>query len=157
MKKTTKILTLLLILAMAALCLISCNTTVDDVGTVTVVIEKRDGAYEAYELSLAELENKSEGAFGLLEALAEREDSHLDYDVTEGAYGKYINSIGSLVPNGASGEYIGIYTSLEKDFDVSEWVKTLEYNGRTLKTSGVGVSELSLEDGVTVLFRIEKY
>ena len=48
-----------------------------------------------------------------------------------------------------------VYTSLEKDFGTWEGVGVLEYEGITLKSAGVGVSEMSVVSGTTILFRLE--
>ena len=40
---------------------------------------------------------------------------------------------------------------LEKDFDVSEYATTVDYDGKTLTNSGVGVSQMSVKEGCTIL------
>ena len=40
---------------------------------------------------------------------------------------------------------------MEKDFDVSEYATTVDYDGKTLTNSGVGVSQMSVKEGCTIL------
>ena len=56
-----------------------------------------------------------------------------------------------------AGEFIYLYTSVAKDFDVSEYASTVEYQGKTLTSSGVGVSSMSVEDGAIIYITIIKY
>lgn len=155
MKK--KILSILLILAALCTLLYSCFGKVDSEGNVTVVIENRDGTYTEYVLALEELENKDEGVTGLVEQLAKREENPLSLDMQESTYGKFINAIGSLTPDAAAGEYISVYTSVEADFDVSTYVNETSYKDTLLKTSGLGISSMSVPAGAIILFRVEAY
>lgn len=163
--KTKRIISLALALIMALLALASCaGGNVAEKGTATLVIETgAEGAdkYVVYNVDLALLEERNEGALSLLEYLAAQEGSTLYYSATwGGGYGAYLNSIGSLAPD-ASKEYIAVYTSVEKDFAVpSEWaptVATVKYKDATLTYSGVGISSMTIEDGAVVLFRVEGF
>ena len=154
-KKITALLALLA-LTVSLFSLFSCGK-VAEAGKVTVVIETAEGKYEAYEAELEGVENKEKGAVAILEALSSRKDRPLALEMTDGAYGKMILSIGGLVPDATKNEFIAIYTSREADFDVSEYAKSIEYNGRTLTTSGLGISSMSAEDGTVILFRIETW
>ncbi len=152
-----KILSALMVLVLTVLVLTSCFGGVADEGDVTVVIENRDGSCTEYVLALEKIENKSEGVTGLLEQLSSRDTDPLSLDLQSGPYGKYINSIGSLTPDALAGEYIGIYTSVEADFDTSAYVKELTYNGTSLKTSGVGISSMQVPKDAIILFKVEAY
>ena len=61
-----------------------------------------------------------------------------------------INSIGGLENDCVLGSYIYIYTSVEADFDVSEYRMEMDYNGKTLVSSGVGLDEMRLLDGAII-------
>jgi hypothetical protein len=61
------------------------------------------------------------------------------------------------VPDGAAGEYVAIYTSVEADFDVSTYVSETTYKGITLKTAGVGISAMQVPAGAIIYFCIEAY
>lgn len=47
-------------------------------------------------------------------------------------------------------EYIYLYTSVEKDFDVSQYALTVDWCGVTLTSSGVGASDMSIEAGCII-------
>ena len=165
MKKTSlgKILAFIAVVAMLIACLVSCGGNVAGSGTALVVIENAAGAdtpYTVYEVELARVENKNEGALSLLEYIASVEGSTLYYSASwGGGYGAYVNSIGTLSPVGT--EFIAVYTSNEADFAVPDaympTVKTVEYDGATLTYSGVGISQMNIKDGTVVLFRLESY
>ena len=61
-----------------------------------------------------------------------------------------INKVGSLENNDETWEYIYLYTSVAQDVDVSEYATTVEYKGQTLTSSGVGASDMHLEDGAII-------
>ena len=151
-----KILSLIIIVVMAV-GLVSCSGILGERGDVTFVIENRDGSYEVYKAYLEDVTNKDEGVYGVLQLLTSREKNPLAADIVDSSYGAYINSIGSLTPDAAKNEYVSIYTSLEKDFSTWEPVGVKEYEGMTLKSSGVGLTSMSAEKGTVVLFCIEVY
>ena len=159
-----KILALILVLVMAV-GLVSCNGVFDGIlggilgerGDVSIVIENRDGTYDVYKAYLEDVENKDEGVYGVIQLLMAKEKNPLTADVVDSSYGPYVNSIGSLTPDATKNEYVSIYTSLEKDFSTWEPVGEIDYEGTTLKTSGVGLTSMSAEEGTIVLFRIETY
>ena len=155
MKVITKILALTLAMILAALCLFSCSPKVDEEGDVLVVIEFEDGTAKEYELLLEKVENKDEGAAGILEYLKNREEDPLSLNMSDSTYGKYIHGIGGIEEDTAANKYVMVYTSVEKDFGTWEGVGELTYKGRTLKNAGVGVSEMTVESGMIILFRLE--
>ena len=152
-----KIITLTLTLALLLCALCSCFGLVAERGDVTVVIANRDGTYTEYKAYLEDVENKSEGAVGVIEHLAAREKNPLTVDMQSSSYGKYVNSIGSLTPDTASGEFISIYTSVEADFGTFLGVTEIEYGGKLLKSSGVGLTDMNVPEGAIILFCIEVY
>ena len=161
-----KILVLILIVVMAA-GLLSCNGIFDEIlggilgekGDVSIVIENRDGTYDVYKAYLEDVENKDEGVYGVIQHIMAREKNPLEADIVDSTYGAYINSIGSLIPETSDEymEYVSIYTSLEKDFGTWDGAGEIDYEGTTLKASGVGLTSMSAEAGTIVLFRIETY
>ena len=71
----TRILSLALALVLVVMAMTSCSLLWGEVaegGDVTVVIENADGTYEVYKTYLEEVENKQEGAKGVIEHLSER-------------------------------------------------------------------------------------
>ena len=138
-----KILSLIIVIALLAASLtltVSCSQN-DTSGKATIVIGTEEK--KVYTVPLSEL---SEGA-GLMPAFEYlKANNGLEYDIS----GTMINSIGGLKNDYALGSYIYIYTSVEADFDVSEWKMEMDYNGKTLVSSGVGFNEMSLTDGAIV-------
>ena len=147
-----RILSLILAIVMIV-GLASCGATVGEEGDVTFVIENRDGTYDVYKMYLEDVEDRNRGALGVVESLNKRENNPLPVDMS----GTMMNSIGSLTPDSSKGEYIFIYTSLEKDFGEGDFAKTLKYEGRTLTMAGVGIESMSVEKGTIILFRIETW
>ena len=152
------------ILALAiALCLALCMLTsceyimgggVADSGDVTVVIENSDGTYDVYKAYLEEVDNKSEGAFGILEHLAAREKNPLHLIVEDGDFGARVLEIGSLKDDYSTNRYIMVYTSVMTDG--YEGAPTIDYEGTPLTQSGFGVSEMTVSEGCVILFRLEE-
>lgn len=162
MKRTNKILALLLVAVITVLSLASCGGgNVASSGNAKIVIEKAEGDYAVYDVDLSKLERRDEGAISLLEYIASLEGSTLYYNVQwGGGYGAYITSIDTLNPNPAN-QYIAIYTTEEADFAVpSEWsptVATAKYGEMTLTYAGVGLSSMHINDGTVILFRLEGF
>jgi hypothetical protein len=125
------------------------------VGDVTVVIETEDGKYDVYKTYLENVDNKSEEAFGVLEYLRDREDNPLPLNLIDSTYVKYLKGIGGIEEDTAAKKYVMVYTSLEKDFGTWDGVVTLDYEGVTLKSAAVGISGMTVEPGIIILFRLE--
>lgn len=145
----------LIIAAVMMIGLVACGAEVGEEGDVSLAIENRDGSYDVYKVYLEDVTNKEEGVYGVIEFIMQREENPLTADIQESTYGAYVNSIGSLIPDASKKEYVCLYTSLEKDFGTWDGVKTVEYEGQTLKESGFGLSAMSIEKGTVILFRIE--
>ncbi len=146
----------LVLLAGLLLSLCSCDLffgKVEDSGSVTVVIENADGSHEVFEVDLMSVENKSEGAKGLLEHLSQRED-RLYVEMIDSTYGAYVEAIGNLRQDSFAGKYIVVYTSVATDG--YEGGSTIDYEGKELYMSGVGLSGMNIEAGTIILFRLEK-
>ncbi len=62
--------------------------------------------------------------------------------------GTMITSAGGLSQSG--NVYLYLYTSVEKDKDVSQWMTTIEYKGVTLTDAGVGILDMTVEDGCII-------
>ena len=156
-KEMKKILALLIALT-TLLTLFAC-TALPEEGDVTVLVETEEGEYEVYRVHLEDVENKTSGVVGIFEHLAERENNPLPSELDDTGYGAFVKSVGSLTPEGS--EYISLYTSEEADFAVpSQWMPTVpevEYEGITLKYSGVGLSSMTIKSGTVILCRLESY
>lgn len=137
-----KLLSLTLVLIMALTVFVSCQPQNVN-GYLTVVV----GGDEEFEVDLDKVEI-TEGALSVLEYL--KNEGKLDYTASEGAYGAFLTKVGDVEENAAEGKYVGIWTSVAKDFDTSAYATTKEYKGTTLTSAGVGISQLTLTDGAVI-------
>ena len=158
----TRILALALVVVMAVISMTSCDFLNDilygevaEQGYVTVVVENADGTYDVYKATLEEVENKNEGAKGVIEHLNKSESNPLALEMNESTYGAYVVGIGSLKEDFASNAYVMVYTSVATDS--YEGAPTVDYEGVTMYQSGVGLSGMSVEAGTVILFRLEVY
>ena len=152
-----KLLALLLLVAVALATLSSCGILFGDVadeGDFIVVVENADGTYDVYKTYLEAVENKNEGAKGVLEHLKERDDNPLTLEMVDSTYGAYVSAIGSIKESTADKMYVIVYTSVATDG--YEGAPTVQYDGNTLYQAGVGLSGMTVEAGGIVLFRLEK-
>lgn len=144
--KPLRLLALAVAIAIALLSFTACGGTQNDAeGTIRLVIF--DESAVEYTIDLSEL-GEGDGLIPALDYLAENEG--VSYTATDGGYGAYLTALGSLKESAAEGKYLYVYTSVESDFDVSAYAMTVEYDGVTLTSSGVGISEMSLTDGAVI-------
>lgn len=154
MKSLVKIIALLLVLSSLFLVVGCSGNNGEDPSpeaTVTLVLkDDSDGADDAYVVKISDL---SEGD-GIIPLLTYVSETHgLAFEMS----GSMISRIGHLENNAETGEWIYIYTSVIADMDVSEYKSTVEYNGQTLTSAGVGASDMHLEDGCVIYVGIIKY
>ena len=141
--KVCKILAFVIAFAMA-LTLGACNNESDSSGEMTLVVA--GDSITKYEVNLDDVEI-TEGLVSVLKYLEEKEG--LEYEIA----GTYLNKVGEVennAANAAEGKYLYIYTSVQSDIDVSQFASTVEYEGETLTSSGVGASEMRIEDGCVI-------
>lgn len=150
MKKILRIPVAFSVILASLFSLFSCFGSVAEAGVATVVIEK-DGGYSAYEVDLEKVDGESAGAIAILKYLEENEGMHLAIS------GTYIKELGALVPSVEKNEYIAIYTSVESDFGTAPFDGTVEYEGKLLTMTGVGINQMTVLDGTVMLFRLESY
>ena len=110
-------------------------------GTVTLVIGTETPT--EFEVDVADVD-ASKGLIGVLEYL--KSEGKLDFGIT----GTYLDYVGEIKNDAATGTYIYIYTSVAADADVSEYATTVEYGGKTLTSAGVGAYEMTLSDGAVI-------
>lgn len=148
------------IILLAAVCLLSlccCDYIFGDVaddGKVTVVVEATDGTYQVYKTYLESVENKHEGAKGVVEHLNKRGDNPLALEMVDSTYGAYVSAIGSIKENASEGMYVMVYTSVKADSYAG--APTVDYEGTTMYQAGLGLSSMTVEAGTVILFRLEK-
>lgn len=121
--------------------------------TVTVVIAKDEDLKE-YTVDLSLLD---EGAKALDVFLYLKENEGVELVYSNSTYGAYLTKVGNVEQKEADGIYVGLWTSYEADFDVSQYATTVKYGELTLTSSGVGVSEMSFENGTVIYIGEIKY
>ncbi len=149
--RIAKILAVIMLLAVLVFAFASCEES-SKTGFCTIVVGT-DTPTE-YKVNLDKVEVK-EGLISILNYL--KEEGKLDYKSNDSGYGAYLTEVGDIKEDSANGIYVYIWTSAEKDFDVSQYATTKEYNGKTLTSSGVGASSMTIEDGVVVYIGTIKY
>lgn len=137
-KHMGRILTLVLVIAIALCALASCGENSKN-GIVTVVIGTETPT--EYKVNM----DKVEGTDGLLSVLAYLK---IEKNLTYVEAGGYLTEVGDLKQEGST--YIFLYTSVEEDFDVSSYATTMEYKGQTLTSSGVGAKDMHMTDGAVI-------
>ena len=144
--KPLRLLALAVAIAIALLSFTACGGTQNDTeGTIRLVIF--DESAVEYTVDLSEL-GEGDGLIPALDYLAENKG--VSYTATDGGFGAYLTALGTLKESAAEGKYLYVYTSVEADFDVSAYAMTVEYDGVTLTSSGVGISEMTLTDGAVI-------
>lgn len=153
MKKRITSLALALLIICSLFSLAACSdnqgtdstttTTAAQVETMTLVIGTETPV--SYTVDLSKVEIK-EGLMSVLEYLKTTEN--LEYASDDTGYGAFLTKVGALEQKDNS--YIYLYTSVEKDMDVSQYATTVEFEGKTLTSSGVGASEMTVEDGCII-------
>lgn len=140
-KISALLLTLLLVIS-----LVACGGNVDSKGTATVVVGET-----AYTVNLSDVAEDGKGLLGVLDVLKEKEN------LTVTAENGFLTQVGELKQDAAAGIYLFLYTSVEKDADVSQYATTTEWNGNSYTSSGVGAAEMTVEDGAVIIIRTIKW
>ena len=141
MKKFRKIIALTLALTLVLLSLVSCGGNENASGSVTLVVAGEET--KEYEVSLDGL-TIDRGLVSVLDAL--KSDGKLDYGIT----GTMLDYVGDVKNDYEKDEYIYIYTSVEKDHDVSEYKREIEYKGQKLVNAGMGADQMAIEGGALI-------
>ena len=119
------------------------TTAPTKVETMTLVIGTETPVTYSVELDKVEI---TDGLMSVLEYLKTNEG--LEYASDDTGYGAFLTKIGALEQKDNS--YIYLYTSVDGDKDVSQYATTIEFDGKTLTSSGVGASDMTIEDGCTI-------
>ena len=149
MSKFTKII-LAIMLAISTCFCVACTPDPFE-GKYTIVINANDNN------SVYAIDSEVQGVYTLADALLYlRDNESVVYECSDSSYGVYISKLGDICPEGYS-QWVSVYTSIESDKDVSEYATTIQYEGRTLYSSGFGVSSMSLEEGCIIYFTLGVY
>ena len=140
--KLTRILSLLLALVLVSLVFVGCQQEeTSEKGFCTIVLEG-DPATE-YQVNL----DKVTGTNGLLAVLDYlKETEGLTYTESAGM----LTEVGTVKQDATAGKYVYIWTSVEKDFDLTQYASTKTYGNVTLTSSGVGAKDMTVTDGAII-------
>ena len=140
--KLTRILSLLLALVLVSLVFVGCQQEeTSEKGFCTIVLEGNPAT--EYSVNL----DKVTGTNGLLAVLDYlKETEGLAYTESAGM----LTEVGTLKQDATAGKYVYIWTSVEKDFDVTVYASTKTYGDVTLTSSGVGAKDMTLTDGAII-------
>ena len=144
MKKLTKFIALALAIMLALASLVACYPESDADGEVTLVVA--GDTTQVFSVEISKIEGEK-NVLTLVEYLNNK--GLLDYKTDATGF---FTEIGSVKHNADEGKYVGIWTSVEEDFDVSQHATTKEYKGKTLTSSGVGAKDMTLKDGAIIYF-----
>lgn len=164
MKRTLKLISLLLACTLLALAFVSCgeppvtDNTPKTEETVTVEVGNQSsgkvvkivvgGKKETvYSVDYSEIEI-TEGALSIFKHLDEK--GKLTYKANDTGFGAFLTEVGDLKQNEASATYIYLYTSVKADQDVSAYATEKVWSGKTLVSSGVGLTSMTIENGAVI-------
>lgn len=165
MKKRIILMLVLAVVVLSMIGLVACNNsqapvdpntpqTPDEAQSMTLVLLNGDYVQE-FTVTLSELPATSKGVIAVLDLLQSQEK--LTYEAQNSAYGKFLTRVGELRQDEAAGTYLSLYTTVEKDKDVSAYATTLTYKDVTLTSSGVGAESMTMEKDCIVVITLFSY
>ena len=159
MKRTrnvARLLTLVLVLCMVLIPLTSCNQKQSVNGYCTVVVATEPET--VYTVDLDKLGTVNEGLMSVLDYLKENNGFTYEKTVSD-SMGAYLTKVLSLDPATITEGhgYIQLFTSVEKDFDVSEYATEMTYKGTKLVSSGLGASSMTIQADAVYYIKLAVY
>lgn len=151
MKKFLKIAAVIAALTLCCAMLFACaGGSVSGDGMTLVLTDGKDYT-QVFEVDLNRMSyNENTGLMNVIESLKLQEQ--LTYTATySDGYGAYLTQIGELTEDIEAHRSIYIYTSVEKDIDVSAYASTFTYKGKEYTNAGVGASQLTIQDGCVII------
>ena len=147
MKKIFKIFALAAILCVCVIAPVACIDGSVSGDSMTLVLTDGADYTQVFEVDLNAMSyNENTGLMNVIESL--KLQDKLTYTSSDGGY---LTQIGELTEDLQARRSIYIYTSVEKDVDVSEWAGTFTYEGKEYTNSGVGASQMTIEDGCVII------
>lgn len=144
--KFTRTLSLLLALILVCLAFVGCSREEkSESGFCTIVLEGDPATEYIVNLDKVTLDK---GLLSLLDYLKETES--LTYAESAGM----LTEVGSVKQDATAGKYVYIWTSVEKDFDLTQYASTKTYGDKTLTSSGVGAKDMTVTDGAIIYIGI---
>jgi hypothetical protein len=152
MQKNLRILILILVLTLCVGLFAACGSKDAMEGTMTFVIQEGE-TDKTYSVDFKKMEATHDSSFlDVLNYLKENEDLNLKTSGT--GIMTFIDEIGTLTSDYTNDDYIYIYTSIEKDKDVSTYGIEFTYKETKLYSSGLGIYSMRVQDGCTVLINL---
>ena len=144
MKKTKflRVLAIIMALCLAATIFMGCTRKESVNGYCTVVLGNANQTAYTVNLDNVTIDN---GLISLLDHLKKAEGLTYSCDPSG-----FLTEVGDVKQDTGAGVYIYIYTSVEKDQDVSQYAKAMTYNSSTLVSTGVGAKDMTIEDGAVI-------
>lgn len=150
MKKFFKIFALAAILCVCVIAPVACIDGSVSGDSMTLVLTDGADYTQVFEVDLNAMSyNEKTGLMNVIESL--KLQDKLTYTSADSGYGSYLTQIGELTEDLQAHRSIYIYTSVEKDVDVSEWAGTFTYEGKEYTNSGVGASQMTITDGCVII------
>lgn len=153
MKKYAKIIAIILVVCTLSIALFACiDDTNDTQGKMTLVVLPLEGKAQEFSVDLSKLpsgENSSTGLIAVLDYL--QDNNKLTYTLK----GTMLTKVGDLQEG--NGYYVYIYTDVEEDYDVTQYVSTVTYKDKTYTSSGKGASLMSMKEGCTVIITLYSF
>jgi hypothetical protein len=144
MKKTnlTRVIAIIAAICILSVCFVSCKKEQSVNGYCTVVLGNEEET--SYTVNLDKV-TVDKGLISLLDYLKETEGLTYSCDASD-----FLTAVGDVEQDVSSSTYIYIFTSVEKDQDVSEYKVTISYNDMSLVSSGVGAKDMTITDGAVI-------
>ena len=154
-KNVARLLTLILVLCMVFLPLVSCKKKQNVNGYCKVVVATEPET--VYTVDLDKIGTVDNGLITVFEYL--KANNNFTYEMTESNYGAYLTKVLTLDPATVTEGYgyIQLFTSVEKDFDTSEYAVEKDYNGTKLCSSGLGASSMTIQADAIYYIMLASY
>lgn len=150
MKKFLKIAAVIVALILCCAMLFACAGGSVSGDSMTLVLTDGADYTQVFEVDLNAMSyNENTGLMNVIESL--KLQDKLTYTSADSGYGSYLTQIGELTEDLQARRSIYIYTSVEKDVDVSEWASTFTYEGKEYTNSGVGASQMTITGGCVII------
>ena len=151
-KNLARLLTVILVLCMVFLPLVACKKqNVNGYCTVVVATEPET----VYTVDLDKLGTVENGLMSVLDYLKANEG--LTYESNDTGYGAFLTKILTLDSASITNGFITLLTSVEKDFDVTEYAVEKDYKGTKVVTSGLGSSSMTIQADAVYYIALSSY
>lgn len=152
-RNSARLLALILVLTFVLLPFVGCKKKEQNVNGYCTVVVATDPVKE-YKVDLDKV-TIDNGLISIFEYLKANEG--FTYEMQESTYGAFLTKVLTLDSTAVENSFITLMTSVEKDFDVSEYAVEKTYNGTKLVSSGLGASSMTIEAGAVYYIALSSY